>query len=394
MTKINQYELLLKQKLAEVSETDAKDWFIVSRARHGMEVVLKKVYELNGEGTVVTQPFTCVTAVNPIIAAGFKPVYCDISTRTLSRNPLLINGMLETTSRAIIVQHSFGIPAEMTEIKNISDNLSKPLIIEDSAHCLGYISKDTNGPQADISIHSFGAEKFLKTSFGGAVWINPEIKNTQLRDSMTKSFTEMPPTSMLVNIRVWLYPRLNGVLNRLPRSISGIVRSVLLATRIFRSPIMPIEQKGINFEKCQRPSTNQLKTVYDALESYETNKTHRSDLTQLYIQEFTNKSDQIQIIEKLKKTEIASVRFPILAKTPVLADKIFTTMAGKGYALGKWYRPLFFPSGYANPAFMYKTGLCPVAEDVSSRIINLPTHMKITPQAAREIAHAIISIAH
>lgn len=72
---MNQHEEALKKRLAAISKTQSKDWFLVSRARHGMAEVLAVLARQKGRGQVVTQAFTCITAVNPILEAGHTPVY-------------------------------------------------------------------------------------------------------------------------------------------------------------------------------------------------------------------------------------------------------------------------------------------------------------------------------
>jgi dTDP-4-amino-4,6-dideoxygalactose transaminase len=59
--------------------------------------------------------------------------------------------------------------------------------------------------------------------------------------------------------------------------------------------------------------------------------------------------------------------------------------------IGKWYRPLFFPGVKDYSAYNYRVGSCPVAEDVSARIVNLPTDLNTTAKVAKEIADALIN---
>ena len=51
------------------------------------------------------------------------------------------------------------------------------LLVEDCAHCVTRMARDAAGwPLADISVHSFGVEKMLPTRFGGAIWVNPRLR--------------------------------------------------------------------------------------------------------------------------------------------------------------------------------------------------------------------------
>jgi dTDP-4-amino-4,6-dideoxygalactose transaminase len=258
---------------------------------------------------------------------------------------------------------------------------SAALLMEDSAHCLGYIAKKEGIPVADISVHSFGSEKFLSTNFGGAIWLNPKMLDQNLRNNIAQALADLPATSAKVSARVWLYPRLNGVLNRLPKSISQRCRTILIKTKLFRSPIMPAEQRAVNYEPAQRLRNSQIKRILTALKTYDKNVEHRAKLTQIYGEYMgDNKWDGL-----------ALVRYPVLAKTPEQAEYKFKTMRQKGMFVGKWYRPLFFPGVKDSSLYNYRAGQCPVAEDISAKIINFPTSLNTTPEQAREIANEFIS---
>jgi dTDP-4-amino-4,6-dideoxygalactose transaminase len=371
-------EQLLKQKMAEISGTNSDDWFVVSRARHGMEQVFRQLKMSSSAVEVITQPFTCVTAINPIIAAGLDPVYCDISAQNYSIDARRLSKLLCDQTRAVIMQHSFGIPADIDGIRQAIGTKSAVMIMEDSAHCLGYIAKQNGVPIADLSVHSFGAEKILGTSFGGAIWVNPLMIDKNLRDNIAEALANLPKASMLISARVWLYPRLNGVLNRLPNSISLNFRRILLKSKMFRSPIVPMEQKAVNYEPAQRPRGWQIKLVLSSLEALNKNTEHRAELTQIYNDKLGNDS----------WSGLALLRYPVLAKTPQQAEKLFAELKGKGMPVGKWYRPLFFPGIADYNMYSYSPGSCPVAEDISARIINLPTGLNIKAELAKEIAYA------
>lgn len=383
-------EQILKEKLASISSTDAKDWFIVSRARHGMEQVFRQVFSLKGSGQVITQSFTCVTAINPIIASGLTPVYCDISANNFSIDVEKLNPLVSQETRAVIMQHSFGIPADVASAKKRLGS-SNVLIIEDSAHRLGYITKKDKIPLADVSVHSFGSEKFLKTNFGGAIWVNPEMHDKELRNLIINCLSNLPKVSLRIRLKVWLYPSINGVLNRLPATISKLCRKILLVSGLFRSPIVPKEQRGTNYEPCQSPNERQLRIINDALAGYYDNLSHRLELTALYQQLLQDSTLGLETVKIADISEMPLVRFPLLANTREIASQIFDELRQKGINVGKWYRPLFFPGVNNLKQYYYEIGSCPVAEDLSVRIINLPTNQQTTVQQAKELIDAIKS---
>ena len=83
----------------------------------------------------------------------------------------------------------------------------------------------------------------------------------------------------------------------------------------------------------------------------------------------------------------APVRFPVLCKDATSALLLFETLRTTGHYSGKWYRPILFP-GAADPTpYNYDAESFPVAEDISARILNLPTN--ITASEAKEIVDVL-----
>lgn len=338
-------------------------------------------------GEVITQVLTCITAVNPILSAGHTPVYCDISVDNFSINTAKLAEHVGPNTKAVVMQHTLGMEADVLGARQALGQ-NQVLLLEDSAHCLGYIAKDNGQPIADVSVHSFGAEKLLSTRFGAAVWVNPAMANSQLGDALVASFQKLPRMGLVVSTRVRLYPVLNGVLNRLPGSISNGVRKLLLATKLFRSPIVPAEQRGQNYESPQRMSKAVARKVSAAMKDLLVNMEHRAMIAQLYGSSLQGAKFAIPAA---LVGSVVCVRFPLLAPSAEVADEFFRNMRAKGYAIGKWYRPLLFPGPDSYDTYHYTMGSCPVAEDVSARIINLPTGPDVTEKTAKDIVDEIRS---
>lgn len=376
----------LKQQLAAISGTDYQSWFLVSRARYGMELVLRALADTRGRGEVITQPLTCITAVNPILYAGHTPVYCDIKQDNLSIDTKLLPELITKTTRAIIVQHSFGMPAD---VAGLPQGTNRPVIVEDSAHRLGFIARLDKKPVADISIHSFGAEKLLSTRFGGAVWVNPEMQDKELRNYLVTSLQQLQSMRLITSLKVRAYPPLNGILNRLPTRLSKFTRKALMTTKLLYSPIVPTELAAGKPETAQLPSKSTVRAVLKELEEFEANLQARSGATGVYVQATASSQFTHTVPKAALDANLPCIRFPILLDRSIDADEIFWRLRAQGYGAGKWYRPLLFPGPKSYATYSYVANSCPVAEDTSSRLINLPTAPNITSQKAQEIIYAI-----
>ena len=85
---------------------------------------------------VITTPFTFVATAGAIARIGAKAVFADIDPQTFTIDPESIGAAITQSTRAIIVVHLFGLPADLAPIMA----LAKPrsiAIVEDAAQAIG-----------------------------------------------------------------------------------------------------------------------------------------------------------------------------------------------------------------------------------------------------------------
>lgn len=126
-----------------------------------------KVLELEGE--VITTPFSYVATTSSIVWENLKPVFVDIDPKTLNINADLIEDAITDKTSAIIATHVYGNPCEIGKIQQIAEKHNLR-VIYDAAHCFGtlYDGKSVMD-YGDISTTSFHATKLFHTVEGGAV---------------------------------------------------------------------------------------------------------------------------------------------------------------------------------------------------------------------------------
>lgn len=375
----NNLEAQLKAQLATMTKTSPNDWFLVTKARFGMQVVFEAIAQVRSVGEIVTQPFTCATAVNPILEAGHTPIYAEASPKTFSIDPTTLPDSQNV--RAVVVQHTFGIQADTAAVRDFADQHGT-VVVEDSAHSVGLLSRNEQGkPLADVSVHSFGVEKMLPTKFGGAVWVNPELEE-ELRSELRRRFETLPVISGLASARTHWYRNQQRIFNRLPVGLSKLFSSILTTVGLYEPAIHPRELEGRNWGKPAKPSNWMVKQALYALQNLPENNRQRSEATKYY---FDNLPSSVVSVQP---SNTPLVRFPILAKSDKLAVELFTTLRKHGIYSGKWYRPTLFP-GVKPETYSYNREKCPIAEDLSARIVNLPT--KISLEEAKEIVDVLRS---
>src|SRR5574344_2414604 len=124
---INEFEKIFKESLG------FEKVFSLNSGRSSLLIILKALgIEMGDE--VIVQALTCNAVINPILKTGATPIYVDIDD-TLNIDPTLIEEKITKRTKAIIIQHTFGMPAKIEEIKNIC-NKHNLYLIEDCAHSL------------------------------------------------------------------------------------------------------------------------------------------------------------------------------------------------------------------------------------------------------------------
>jgi dTDP-4-amino-4,6-dideoxygalactose transaminase len=118
---------------------------------------------------VITTPITDMGAITPIIYQGAIPVFADVHPRTYNVTAETIEAALSDRTKAIIVTHLFGNPADMHDIMDLARSRNLP-VIEDCAQAFGASYRDQKiGAIGDIGCFSLQQGKHITTGEGGLV---------------------------------------------------------------------------------------------------------------------------------------------------------------------------------------------------------------------------------
>lgn len=131
------------------------------------------------EGDEVLLPtYACSALLHAIRAVKAVPRLVDCDPHTFNMDPEAARKACSARVKALIVIHSFGLPAEMDSLQA----LGLPLI-EDGAQALGatYGGRPV-GSLGDVAVFSFYATKLMTTGEGGMVLSNDEAALARARD--------------------------------------------------------------------------------------------------------------------------------------------------------------------------------------------------------------------
>lgn len=124
---------------------------------------------------VIVPATTFITVATPIIQLGLVPVYVDVDANTLNLNPQELEKAINPKkTKAIMVVHTLGYPADMDKIMKIAKRYNLK-VIEDccEAHGAMYHGKKV-GTFGDLATFSFYVAHNITTGEGGMVLTNSD----------------------------------------------------------------------------------------------------------------------------------------------------------------------------------------------------------------------------
>lgn len=351
---------------------------LTSSGRSAFAALLNAL-DIGSGNEVIIQAFTCIAVPAAVKWVKATPVYADIDPATYNLNPGDVEKKITPHTKAIVVQHTFGMPGPVEELRRIASHHNL-VLIEDCAHGLGASYREQPvGTLGDAAFFSFGRDKILSSVFGGAVASrDPDIlrRVRQYQQSLAN-----PPRSWV--LRQLLHPiLLSAIIPFYFTASLGKISLVLLQKlRILSKAVEAGEKQGgkpIHLSFRFSPALAQL--------------------LQLQLAKLSNYTQRRRNIVRRYQTALVNTKFslpsppldanPSWVRYPLQVDQrahLQQRAKENNIVLGDWYNSPLAPSDCNLEAFGYHPGACPEAEAVSKRVINLPTYPLLTDSQIEHI---------
>ena len=166
-----------------------------------LEIALRACNVRQGD-EVVIPTFCCTAVVAPILAVGALPVLADIGPE-LNITAETVEAALTQKTKAIIVPHLFGNPADINAIVDLARGRNLR-VIDDAAQALGAtLEGQPVGSFGDAGILSFGSEKVCFGLGGGVVVSrNREIFSHNMQADLLRPRLSSATRSLLSTV-IW-----------------------------------------------------------------------------------------------------------------------------------------------------------------------------------------------
>ncbi len=166
--------------LGEENTNFAKRYADYCQVKHALPVIngtvsielIFRALEIGYGDEVVVPPYTFTASVHSIVMAGATPVFADIDPTTFTIDPESVVEKITSKTKAILVVHLGGRPADMDTLKALAQNHGV-VIIEDAAHAHGSEWRGQRcGSIGKAGSFSFQASKNISCGEGGAITTN------------------------------------------------------------------------------------------------------------------------------------------------------------------------------------------------------------------------------
>jgi len=345
--------------------------FVYFRGRVALYAILEVLGVKKGD-EVITQAFTCIAVPEAIIAIGAKPVYVDIKSNDVNMDVDDLSKKISQKTKAIIIQHTFGIPANIDDIAKIAQ-LRKIPIIEDCCHTLTSTYKGKMiGTFGVGSFYSFEWGKPVIVGIGGSAIVN----NDSLLEKLKSYYIDYKLPPQFSQLRLRLQYIVHNILYNPSRYWFGRylyhkMASLGIAEGNY-NPIQEGESKSQDYSL--RMSEYHKKLLEREIEKINNLTSHSKWVASQYRDRI--KSNVVCHLKVSNNCKVIYARYPLIARDK---QKLLDKARKENIEVADWYSTPIHPVKSDQwPLIYYKKGLCPNAEKMSKQIVTLPTNKKVT----------------
>ena len=344
-----------------------KDIFFTNFARTGLRILLSSL-GLKKNARIGVQAYNCDTVFKAIKIAGYRPVFLDINYNfTLDLNDLKKK---ITYLDALILNHTFGIPADIGSLKKIIPDIP---VIEDCAHSLfSFYNYNPTGTFFDASIFSYGYGKYPCIERNGGFVV---LNNKKYLGGLLRNLNRLPA---------------NNYFSEIKNISKNFIWSLLFQRPFYGLISYPfgkeidtkydfVEKNNSHEFKAYASNVNILSKGFSTFEK--NNKKQRINGKSLY--ELIK--NQVSCINDTYNKKINYYIFPILVDN---RDQIFLSLMDRNIETGKHFsNALAWAENYG-----YQRKTCPTTESIVKKILTLPIHYSLTQKQIHYIASQFLEV--
>jgi perosamine synthetase len=320
---------------------------------------------------VALQAFTCVAVPEAIMATGARPIYIDVEKDWVNMAADDLARKITPSTRAIVVQHTFGIPGNMAALQDIAENYHIPLI-EDCCHSLSSRYRGKNVGEFGIgSFYSFEWGKPLVAGLGGGLILNdgslqPKIESLHRAFSDPDFVTVSKIQAQYLAFKLLYRPSRYWLIRSLFRQFAAL--------GILEGNYHPIQgEQGVIKDFSLKMASPVQKRIDRKIPYHHTVSEHARWVAREY--QAGIRSPWVEPVHINQESEVVYARYPWLT---AYKSRLLAKAREANVELSDWYATPVHPLSNQDLLLVgYERGSCPHAESVASRMVTLPTHPSV-----------------
>ncbi|HEV2059276.1 MAG TPA: DegT/DnrJ/EryC1/StrS aminotransferase family protein [Solirubrobacteraceae bacterium] len=350
--------------------------------RVGLYAILRALGIGPGADVLLQVP-THIVVPNAIRHAGARPAYVDCVSHNWNIDLEHAARQVTPHTRALVLQHTFGIPADMDAVLNFADEHGL-VLIEDCVHALGATWRGRPvGSFGRAAFFSTEETKMISTTMGGMVVTDDEALNERIRTYQRTCSWPSPGLTRRYLVKLLAYHVLTEPhVHRVARA--GY--EALGEAQPLPQPTSAQELRGGWLPELeQRLSNAQSAIGLRQLRRLDANLDHRRAIADRYARLITDRGFAIATFPQ--EATPSWVRFPL-----TVPDRSAAVRATHPHVvLGTWFTSVLEEARTPGDG-AYADGSCPKAEDAARHLVNLPTHGRVTEDDAVTLVAALPSV--
>ena len=291
---------------------------------------------------VITSPLSFAASANCFLYEGATPVFADVDRRTWNMDPIGVEAAITERTKAVVAVDMFGYPCELGPLMELCERHGLELI-EDSAEALGaeYRGRPigSHGPPA---VFGFYPNKQVGTGEGGVV-VTHSDETWKLVQSLRNQGRSYDGVGWFDHVRLGFNYRWTDV-----QAAIGIGQLEKL-------------DRALELRSAAAARYGELLAGLEGVEPAAADDADHRRSWFVYVVALAPEVDRARVMADLR---------------------------GRGVDVAE-YVPCIHLLSYMREAFGFSEGLCPVAEEISSRTIALPFYPAIEPEDQEYVADAL-----
>ena len=354
------------------------------RGRVAMAAILRGLGIGKGD-EVLIQGFTCIAVPEAVRSLGATPRYVDVEAGSPNMDPASLASAITAATRAVVIQHSFGLPAKMAELTAVAKTAGVH-VIEDCAHTIdSRINGQRVGSFGIGAFYSFEASKPVFIAIGGSAILNESALEARVAEH-NRSLVE-PSRGTQVQLEAMRIAHRVAYRPSTYWKVRGLFRA-LVKTGLIKGNYNKVDDESKPADDFgKRMGRLQAMRLTKELRHIEANTRHRVWAAGEYRSRIAR--------DGVSHLAIAEGVEPVFGRYPLLVDEKARWIEGARHAkveLADFYDTPVHPlRGDDLRRFGYEPGSCPNAEWVSKHIVSLPTGRQVD---RRQVDRAVTYFNH